>query len=399
MDCPGHCLFQKRAKNLLPVVQKIEMDLNEKIPIIDKAEIIIVGLPLLNPFVTSFAREIRKEALLVNLVSGNISGWGECVASPAPYYSYETNETVQSIIKNFLLPLLKIQANQSLSEFLNKTKKIRGHNMAKATVENALLDLMARQKKIPLYELIGGQDKRIMSGISIGIKDDLKELLNTVENARDKKYHRIKIKIKKGKDIEIINAVRESFPEIRLMVDANADYSYEDLNLLKQFDQFDLMMIEQPLPYDDLYFHSLVQKAIQTPLCLDESVKNLQDAKTAVTLSSCQIINIKQGRVGGILASRSIQEYCLSKNLDCWSGGMLETGIGRTFNLHLQTLPGFTLPGDTSETSRYFAEDIVDKPVVLDEKGYIDIPRGPGTGVEVMPEKLKKFTLYREKLL
>jgi len=372
------------------------MDLKEEITPIEQAEIFIIRLPLIKPFTTSFSTETHKEALLLKLDSGDSTGWGECVASPVPYYSYETNETSLSIIKNFLIPLLKNRVNFSIAGYLKQAQKIRGHNMAKATVDNALLDLLARQKKIPLYSLIGGTFRKIMSGISVGIKENHEKLLEVVKDARDKKYHRIKIKIKKGKDIEVIRTVREFFPEIKLMVDANADYSIEDLEQLRKFDQFDLMMIEQPLGHDDLYFHSLVQKAIKTPVCLDESIKNLQDVKTAVTLGSCQVFNIKQGRVGGILASRTIQDYCLNHNINCWSGGMLETGIGRAFNLHLQSLPGFTQPGDTSETSRYFAEDIVDKSVVLDEQGFIDIPQGPGIGVEVVPEKLKKFTLHSE---
>jgi O-succinylbenzoate synthase len=265
-------------------------------------------------------------------------------------------------------------------------------------VENALLDLLARQQKQPLCEFIGGSRRRIMSGISIGIQENPADLLAAIGRAVEKKYHRIKIKIKRGGDTGILEQVRRSFPDIKLMVDANADYTIDDLELLKKLDSFDLMMIEQPLEYNDLYFHSRLQKALKTPICLDESIKNLNDARAAIKMESGRIINIKQGRVGGLLAARDIQDHCLKNGVACWSGGMLETGIGRAFNLHLQTLPGFTLPGDTSETARYFHEDIVDKPVELDDEGFIDIPDGPGTGVEVVPGLLKKYTLHSERL-
>lgn len=373
--------------------------MTQTIKSINRVDIFMVRLPLVQPFTTSFGTETHKEALLIKISADEGYGWGECVASPAPYYSYETNQTALLIMKNFLIPILNAQQDFSMKDIQAQFTQIRGHHMAKATVENALLDLLARQKEIPLYSLIEGKAKKIMSGISIGIKDNPKELLESVKNAMDKKYHRFKIKIKKGDDIKFIRAVRKVFPDIRLMVDANADYSIGDLALLKRLDEFNLMMIEQPLEYDDIYFHSLVQKELRTPICLDESIKNLNDAKVAIKLNSCRIINIKQGRVGGILAARAIQDYCLKNGVDCWSGGMLETGVGRAFNIHLQTLPGFTLPGDTSETSRYFAEDIVDQPVVLDEHGFIDIPSGPGIGVEVVPEKLKKFTIYSEQIL
>lgn len=366
---------------------------------IENLEVYIVKLPLVKPFATSFAVETHKEALLVKITSAGITGWGECVASPAPYYSYETNETAYHIIKDFITPLLRDMKNFSIPDALHSFARIRGHNMAKAAVENALLDLLARKKDIPLYQLIGGKHKRIMSGISIGIKKNPDELITIIQKAVDKKYQRIKIKIKRGKDIEFIKAVRKEFPEIPLMVDANSDYTIADKENLKKFDEFNLLMIEQPLDYDDIYFHSLLQKEIRTPICLDESIKNIKDTKSAVIFGSCRIINIKQGRVGGILSSKNLQQYCSENNIKTWSGGMLETGIGRAFNIHLQTLPGFVLPGDTSETSRYFAEDIVDKAVTLEPDGFIKIPPGKGIGVKVIPEKIADFKVFYEKLI
>lgn len=373
--------------------------MKEKIGKIERVEIYIVTLPLVRPFETSFAKETHKEALLLKITCSGICGWGECVASPAPYYSYETNETAYHIIKDFLVPLLRKVKNSSVNEVLNSFKRIRGHNMAKAAVENALLDLLAKKKGIPLYELLGGKSRRIMSGISIGIKANPAEILEIINKAVEKKYHRIKMKVKRGKDIEFVKAVRREFSEIPLMVDANSDYSIEDMDNLKKFDEFNLMMIEQPLDHDDIYFHSVLQKEIRTPICLDESIKSLKDAESAIHLGSCTIINIKQGRVGGMLISKDLQQYCSDHSIKVWSGGMLETGIGRAFNLHLQTLPGFNLPGDTSETCRYFEEDIVDKPVVLDPDGFITIPQGEGIGIRVITERLDRFKTFYDKLI
>jgi len=361
---------------------------------IKNAELYLVKLPLVRAFETSFSVQKYREALLIRIVSDEASGWGECVAGADPYYSYETNTTAIHIISDYLIPLLFNMQNFTVEDMLNKFDKVRGHLMAKAAVENALLDLIARKQEMPLFELIGGRYQKIKSGISLGIKDDIDDLLQLIEEAVRKKYHRIKIKVKKGKDIEILKILREQYPELPLMVDANGDYLDSDLQYLKQFDDFNLMMLEQPLHYNDIYYHSLIQKELQTPICLDESIKTLNDARTAIDLGSCKIINIKQGRVGGMVKSKAIQSFCKKHNIGVWSGGMLETGIGRSFNLHLQTLPGFTLPGDTSETSRYFNEDIVDKSVVLETDGFIKIPTGPGIGVEIVPEKLERYQIF-----
>ncbi|MBW1727928.1 MAG: o-succinylbenzoate synthase [Deltaproteobacteria bacterium] len=366
---------------------------------IDSVELFIVKLPLVKPFETSFSVQTHREALLLKIISDDFFGWGECITSPDPYYCYETNSTSIHIIKKFLITLLMTLENFSIQDALLKFERIRGHYMAKAAVENALLDLMARKCEIPLFELIGGKSKKIMSGISIGIMENMDDLLESIKNACNKKYHRIKIKIKKGKDTELLKTVRRTFPDVRLMADANGDYSYDDSHILKQLDEFHLMMIEQPLCYDDIYHHSLLQQRMDTPICLDESITNLNDAKTAVALGSCKIINIKQGRVGGMIKSKKIQEFCLNNSINVWSGGMLETGIGRAFNIHLQTLPGFVLPGDTSETSRYFTEDIVDKPVVLEPDGFINLPQGTGIGVEVVPKILDRFKVFYERIV
>lgn len=366
------------------------------IPPITSIEAITVSLPFVTPFSISSYTWTCKEALLIKISSGEVSGWGECVADPDPFYSPETTVSCMHIIKEFVLPVLK--QGMSFAEFEMEMRHIRGNMMAKAAVENALLDLIARIEGVPLYKMFGFEPKRIMSGISIGIKDSIPGLLAAVQEAVDLKYHRVKMKIKKGKDIEWVAAVRESFPSLQLMVDANGDYSLDDIAHLSKLDRFGLTMIEQPLSYSDIYFHSKLQRELETPLCLDESIHSLEDAITAVELGSCRIINIKEGRVGGMAEAVRIANYCQQNGIPVWSGGMDETGIGRAFNIHLQTAPAFTLPGDTSETKRYFKEDIVSPVVTLDDEGYIAIPDGPGIGVAVDEEMVRKYEIGRQKL-
>jgi O-succinylbenzoate synthase len=265
-------------------------------------------------------------------------------------------------------------------------------------VENALIDLLARQNNVPLHQFLGFPARKIMSGISIGLQNTIGDLIAAVAEACTKKYHRIKIKIKRGQDVEWIRAVREHFPEIMLMVDANGDYQLTDMAHLQQLDKFNLMMIEQPLSYFDIYQHSILQHDLTTPLCLDESIHSLDDAAAAIALGSCRILNIKQGRVGGLLESRRMARFAAEHDIGVWSGGMDETGIGRAVNIQLQADKNFNLPGDTSETSRYFHEDIVEPPVVLDSNGFIDIPAGNGIGVRILPKILSKYTIHQEKI-
>ena len=366
------------------------------IPPITSIEAITVSLPFVTPFSISSYTWTCKEALLIKISSGEVSGWGECVADPDPFYSPETTVSCMHIIKEFVLPVLR--QGMSFAEFETEMRHIRGNMMAKAAVENALLDLIARIDGVPLYKMFGFEPKRIMSGISIGIKDSIPGLLAAVQEAVDLRYHRVKMKIKKGKDIGWVAAVRESFPLLQLMVDANGDYSLDDTAHLSKLDRFGLTMIEQPLSYSDIYFHSKLQRELETPLCLDESIHSLEDAITAVELGSCRIINIKEGRVGGMAEAVRIANYCQQNGIPVWSGGMDETGIGRAFNIHLQTAPAFTLPGDTSETKRYFKEDIVSPVVTLDDEGYIAIPEGPGIGVAVDEEMVRKYEIGRQKL-
>jgi O-succinylbenzoate synthase len=366
------------------------------LPKLDHVDLVTVKLPFVAPFGTSVYTWTHKEALLMRLESAGATAWSECVSDPDPFYFYETTGTARHIIKDFLLPL--VEPGTALGDLEGRFRHVRGHGMAKATVENGLLNLMAIQKGIPLHELLGRPAKKIMSGLSIGLKETPDELLAAVERGVARNYHRIKMKIKKGQDVEWVRAVRDRFPDLRLMVDANGDYSLADVALLRRLDDFNLMMIEQPLSYSDIYEHSILQKEMKTAICLDESIHGLADAATAIALNACRIINVKQGRVGGLMESMRIARYCADRGVGVWSGGMDETGIGRAVNIHLQTAEGFTLPGDTSETSNYFDEDIADPPVVLGPDGFIDIPDGPGVGVRVVPERILKRAIRWERL-
>ncbi|MFA6954470.1 MAG: o-succinylbenzoate synthase [Thermoanaerobaculia bacterium] len=369
---------------------------SESIGAIGSIDALTVRLPFVKPFSISSATWSCKEAILLRVEGDGVTGWGECVADPDPFYASETTTSAFHIIKEFLLPL--VEPGITLGELDQRFRHVRGNMMAKATVENALVDLVAKRKRIPLYSLLGQRAIPIPSGISLGIQNSAAELVDAVAEAVGKGYHRVKMKVKRGCDVEMVAAVRKRFPDIQMMVDANGDYTLADAATLRQLDRFGLTMIEQPLSYSDIYEHSILQRQLETPLCLDESIHSLADARAAIDLGACRIINIKQGRVGGLLESLRIVELCTSRGIPTWSGGMDETGIGRAVNIHLQTVPGFTLPGDTSETSHYFHEDIVDPPVVLDDRGFIAVPEGPGIGVRINEDVLKKVTLSTARL-
>ena len=366
------------------------------VPRLDRIDLVLVRLPFVTPFETSLSVQPGKDALLLRLESDGVVGWGECVADPDPFYSYETIETARHVIREFLLPL--VEEGLTLGGLERRTRRVRGHMMAKATVENALADLAGRLAGRPLHELLGRPRTRIMSGISIGIRESPAALVDAVAAAVAKGYHRVKVKIKHGKDVEYVRAVRERFPDVPLMADANGDYGLEDADHLAALDAFGLTMIEQPLGYHDIVQHATLQKRLATALCLDESIHSLDDAAAALELGACRVINIKQGRVGGLLESVRIAHHCAARGVPVWSGGMDETGIGRAVNIHLQTVEGFTLPGDTSETALYFHEDIVEPPVVLDAEGFIDVPPGPGNGVAVLPDRLERHLLGWERV-
>ncbi len=366
------------------------------LPRLDHVDLVTVTLPFVAPFGTSINVWTGKEALLMRLESGGVTAWSECVSDPDPFYAYETNTTARHIIKDFLLPL--VDPEITLGELERRFRRVRGHGMAKATVENGCLILIALQKGVALHELLGRPAKPIMSGLSIGLQETQDALLKAVERAVAKGYHRIKMKVKKGQDIDWVRAVRGCFPDVPLMVDANGDYSLSDADHLRRLDEFNLTMVEQPLSYSDIIEHASLQKVMKTAICLDESIHSLADAAAAISIGACRVINVKQGRVGGLLESMRIAHHAASRSIGVWSGGMDETGIGRLVNIHLQTAEGFTLPGDTSETSNYFHEDIVAEPVVLGANGFIEIPKGPGLGVPIVPELVLKRTIRAERV-
>lgn len=363
--------------------------------LIDKAELMIVRMPLLSPFETSFGRETHKTAIIVSLHSDGLVGYSECVASEAPYYSYETVTTAWHVIEDYVLPNLLGKEFSSPEALMKSMARIRGHNMAKASVEMAFWDLVAKANRISLSKALGGVKERIESGVSIGIQESMHKLINMISKYMDEGYRRIKIKIKPRWDVEVVKEVRKVFPDIPLMVDANSAYTLDDIDVFKEIDRYDLMMVEQPLSYDDIVDHAKLQSQISTPICLDESIKSYDDARHAIELGSCRIINIKPGRVGGHLISKTIHDYCMDEGIPVWMGGMLETGIGRAHNVALASLPNFKLPGDVSASDRYFEEDIVEPPFKLNPDGTIDVPKGHGIGVEVMEERIEKFRLKK----
>ncbi|MBK9965783.1 MAG: o-succinylbenzoate synthase [Holophagales bacterium] len=306
----------------------------ERIPAIERIDLLLVRLPFVAPFSISSATWTCKETYLLRVEGGGVTGWGECVADPDPFYAPETTTSVRHIVTEFLLPL--VEPGLTFGELDARFAHVRGNRMAKATVENALVDLAAKARGIPLHEILGGPRKRIPSGISLGIQETPADLVKEVASAVEKGYHRVKMKVKKGKDVDYVAAVRERFPDVPLMVDANGDYRLEDAAHLARLDAFGLTMIEQPLSYSDFYEHAELQKLIATPLCLDESIHDLADTRAAIGLGGCRILNLKQGRVGGLLESLRILRFAASCGVPVWSGGMDETGIGRAANIHLR---------------------------------------------------------------
>ncbi|PID24113.1 o-succinylbenzoate synthase [Sporosarcina sp. P7] len=346
-----------------------------------------------NPFTTSFGTFQEKDFLLLEAIDeyGN-TGWGESVAFHSPWYSEETIETNLHMLEDFLIPLVIGREINHPDEVSSLFKAIRKNNMAKSTVEGAVWDLYAKRNKMTLAQALGGEMEKIEVGISIGIHEDTAKLVETVRGFVEEGYKRIKVKIKPGYDVDVIRELRTNFPDVPLMADANSAYTLEDVELLKQLDEFNLTMIEQPLASDDIIDHATLQKEIQTPICLDESIHSLEDTRKALELGSCKIINIKIGRVGGLTEAKKIHDYCMEHGIPVWCGGMLESGIGRAHNVALTTLPNFILPGDTAGSSRYWEEDIITPEVVV-ENGFITVPSSYGIGYEPDIEAMNKFTV------
>ena len=346
-----------------------------------------------HPFTTSFGTLQEKEFLLLEVKDelGN-TGWGESVAFQSPWYSEETLKTNLHMIQDFLIPIVLGKEIGHPDEVNELFGAIRKNNMAKSTVEGAIWDLFAKRNKMTLAQALGGELTKIEVGISIGIEENVADLVAIVRGHLEEGYKRIKVKIKPGYDVNVLRELRKNFPDTPLMADANSAYSLEDIELLKQLDEFDLLMIEQPLAFDDIIDHAKLQKVLTTPICLDESIHSLEDTRKAVELGSCKIINIKIGRVGGLTEAKKIHDYCLKHNVPVWCGGMLESGIGRAHNIALTTLPNFILPGDTAGSSRYWEEDVI-TPEVLAVNGYITVPTNYGIGYEPNFDAMDKFTV------
>ncbi|MFZ0736643.1 MAG: o-succinylbenzoate synthase [Candidatus Acidiferrales bacterium] len=357
-----------------------------------------IQLQLISPFQTSFSTQTLRRIILVEADVDGVTGWGEVVAGDDPFYSYETVETAWHIIRDFIWPCLKNRDFISAGEVFDLLAPIRGHNMAKSGVESAIWDAEAKIRSMPLLKLLGGTLSEISCGVSIGIQPSIDDLIAKVENELTAGYQRIKIKIKPGWDIKPVEALRTRWPRIRLMVDANSAYRLEDASHLKALDQFYLIMIEQPLGWDDIYDHATLQKKLETPICLDESIHSAADARMAIELGACQIINIKMGRVGGLTSARRVHDVCKEKGIPVWCGGMLESGIGRAQNIAISTLPGFTLPGDVSASKRYWSEDIITPEVEVTKQGTIRVPTAPGIGYEPRVDRIESLTKRKEVL-
>ena len=364
--------------------------------LIEKIELRHIKMELVSPFETSMGVELDEEHIIVKVNGEGISGWGECVAEETPYYSPETVDTAWHILKDFLIPAILGKNINSIDEVVKIWTRIRGHRMAKAGLEAALWDIFAKSKNISLSKLLGGTRDNVEVGVSIGIQSTPSELIKKVTGYLHDGYGRIKIKIAPGRDITYIETLRKEYPNIRLQVDANSSYTLNDTEILVAMDNFNLELIEQPLAYDDIYEHSKLAKKLRTPICLDESIHSLADARAAIELGSCSIINIKPGRVGGFTESIKIHDYCKSINVPVWHGGMLETGIGRAGNVALASLPNFILPGDISASTKYYKRDIVEPNFKINADSTMNVPKGAGIGVEIIPHELNKVTVRKK---
>jgi O-succinylbenzoate synthase len=345
------------------------------------------------PFETSFGVTQDRRILLIEVIADGLTGWGEITATETPSYNSETTDTAWHVVSDFIAPVLIGRDLLTASEVAHLLQGIRGHYMAKGGVENALWDVEAQQKKMPLWKLLGGTREETVCGVSLGIRETPQALVTKVEEELRSGYQRIKLKIKPGKDLDFVAAVRKEFPKILLSVDANSAYRLEQADHLKKLDQFNLLMIEQPLEWDDIYTHAALQSRIATAICLDECINNDQQARAALDLGACRIINIKLGRVGGHSMARKLHDTCFTRSVPVWCGGMLESGIGRAHNIAMSTLRGFTLPGDVSASSRYWAEDIIEPEVQVTPSGTIAAPAAPGLGYNVKSEMIPKLTV------
>jgi O-succinylbenzoate synthase len=365
---------------------------------LDSITLYHIQMPLAAPFATSFGRIDTRECILLEARATGLVGWGECVADRDPGYAYETVGTAWHMLKDFLIPPLLGKEILEVADLQRQMVQVKGHHMAKAGIEMAFWDLIGKMKGCSVRELLGGRRTRIDVGVSVGIQQTPAKLVDVVEAYLQDGYRRVKIKIKPGRDVGDTKAVRNAFPDLRLQVDANSAYTLETAEAILPLDDLGLLLIEQPLSEDDLWDHRALQTRFKTPLCLDESITSPRHARQALEMESCRIINIKPGRVGGLSQGVAIHNLCHERGIPVWCGGMLETGVGRAANLALASLPNFTLPGDISATDRYYVQDITQERFVLNADSTIDVPSGPGLGVNIDREALEKFTLTRSTL-
>jgi O-succinylbenzoate synthase len=365
---------------------------------IERIELRTLRLPLVRFFETSFARVHDRTFVLVKVEQDGAAGFGECVAEANPYYSSETTTTAWHIIRDFITPLVLGRDFTHPREIYPALARIRGHNMAKAAVEMAAWDLFARQENVPLARALGGSRPSIESGVSIGIQDSLDELVERVRVELDAGYRRIKIKVKPGWDLDAVSRIRREFGQVPLMVDANAAYALDDAEHLAKLDDYGLMMIEQPLDYDDIRDHAELQGRLRTAICLDESIHTVQAGRDALDRGACRIINIKPGRIGGHGPSIDLHDLAASRRIPVWHGGMLESGIGRAHNIHLSTLHNFSLPGDVAASRRYYDPDLIEPGIEVRADGTIAVPEGPGIGVTIVPDRIEAATTERTEL-
>ena len=368
---------------------------------LERATLYVIAMPLVTPFETSRAREEVREAGLVCLQAGGLTGWGEVVADPRPWYNPETLQGAQYVLRDHLLPSLLGQDVPDIATFRARIAWVKGNGMAKAALEMAWWDLYGQATGRSLRALLGGERDRVPVGVAVGIQPSLETLLETVAGYRAQGYARVKIKVKPGRLQEPVRALRAAFGStLPLQVDANSAFTLADAPLFQELDDAGLLLIEQPLADDDLVEHAALQAQVRTPICLDESIGSLAAAQVALALGSCRVINIKPGRVGGLSVARAIHDLCRARDVPVWCGGMLETGIGRAANLALASLPGFTLPGDISASARYYHADLITAPFVLNaEDSTITVPPGPGLGVQVDPAVLASVTRRQETIL
>ncbi|HYP02471.1 MAG TPA: o-succinylbenzoate synthase [Pyrinomonadaceae bacterium] len=356
-----------------------------------------IRLPLIHFFETSFGRTTERRILLARVLDAEgTEGWGECTAGEGPFYSEEWTESAWGVVKHYLAPMTIGREIERAADVWRLMKAVRGNRMAKAAIETACWDIEARRAGMPLWKLLGGVRTEIACGVSIGIQDSPGALLEKIAREVNAGYQRIKIKIKPGWDAAIVERVRAEFPAIGLMVDANSAYTLDDAPLFQAMDKFDLMMIEQPLAYDDMVDHARLQEKVATPVCLDESIRSSEDARKAIEMGACRIVNVKLGRVGGHGEAQKVERVCRERNVAVWCGGMLESGIGRAHNIAMATLAGFTLPGDVSASARYWEEEIIEPPVTVSARGTITVPDGDGIGFEIKRKRIDNLTVRKE---